>query len=184
MSDGARARTEVESYRQALLVALRLRDVPGDRIADALAEVDSHVAETGEAPEEAFGPPKQYAAALADALDPDRPRGWRAALAAVRSRTVPAAAVGGYLLADGVFALGIGEGATFGVPAWVALALGALLVCFVAVHVRTREVDRVIDPRTGEEVTFGAGPRLGAALAYGLPVAALALLYVAGTLLS
>lgn len=50
-------------YRQALMLALRLRDVPGDRIGEILAEVESHVSDTGENPTEAFGPPREYAAA-------------------------------------------------------------------------------------------------------------------------
>lgn len=33
-----------------------MRVVPGDRIGEIVAEVDSHVAETGEEPDDAFGP--------------------------------------------------------------------------------------------------------------------------------
>lgn len=37
------------------VLELRLRDVPGARIGDHLAEVESHCIETGTDPEEAFG---------------------------------------------------------------------------------------------------------------------------------
>jgi len=57
--------TELETYSNELLLALRLRDVPGPRIAEALAEVQSHVSETGEEALEAFGPPRVYADELA-----------------------------------------------------------------------------------------------------------------------
>lgn len=61
--------TDLETYRARLLLALRMRDVPGVRIGEALAEVDSHVAETGEDPRDAFGDPVAYADRLAGSLD-------------------------------------------------------------------------------------------------------------------
>lgn len=48
----------------AFVVELRLLDVPGDRIGDALAEVESHCADAGEAAAEAFGDPVAYARSL------------------------------------------------------------------------------------------------------------------------
>ena len=67
--------TDLQSYSTRLLLALRERNVPGPQVAEALAEVESHVAETGEEPESAFGPPRQYADAVAAALSPaDRHR--------------------------------------------------------------------------------------------------------------
>lgn len=44
-------------------------DIPGTRIAETLAEVGSHIAETGEDPRVAFGAPKAYAASLAGSLN-------------------------------------------------------------------------------------------------------------------
>ena len=49
---------------EELVIALRLRDVRGDAIADAVAAVESHCAESGETPHEAFGDPHDYAASL------------------------------------------------------------------------------------------------------------------------
>lgn len=52
-------------YRDGLMMALRMRDVRGDRVGEVLAEVETHVAETGEDPREAFGEPREYAARIA-----------------------------------------------------------------------------------------------------------------------
>lgn len=46
---------------EAFVLEQRLRGVPGDRIGDALALVESHVAESGEGAQEAFGDPADYA---------------------------------------------------------------------------------------------------------------------------
>ncbi|ASU79998.1 hypothetical protein CDG81_18960 [Actinopolyspora erythraea] len=57
-----------EKYRDELTFALRMREVPGKRVGDVLAEVDTHVAETGQDPVEAFGTPWEYAARVAEEL--------------------------------------------------------------------------------------------------------------------
>ncbi|MET1034518.1 MAG: hypothetical protein ABWX68_04695 [Arthrobacter sp.] len=46
------------------VLELRLRDVPGDAIGDAAASVREFVADSGQAPSEAFGPARDYAASL------------------------------------------------------------------------------------------------------------------------
>lgn len=51
-------------WAQALLVELRLRGVPGRRIGQVLAEVESHVVDSGEDAQVAFGDPTTYAASL------------------------------------------------------------------------------------------------------------------------
>lgn len=51
-------------WEQQFVLALRSRDVSGAAIGSALAEVQSHCAETGESPQEAFGPALAYAASL------------------------------------------------------------------------------------------------------------------------
>ncbi|GAA2781011.1 HAAS signaling domain-containing protein [Saccharopolyspora taberi] len=58
-----------KKYRDELLVALRLHDISGARVGEVLAEVEAHVAETGEDPAEAFGSPREYAARVAAQLD-------------------------------------------------------------------------------------------------------------------
>ncbi|RZU62171.1 hypothetical protein [Zhihengliuella halotolerans] len=47
-----------------MILELRLRGVDGTRIGDALAEVNSHCAESGERPEDTFGDPVTYARSL------------------------------------------------------------------------------------------------------------------------
>lgn len=59
-----------KKYRNELMLALRLHDISGRRVGDVLAEVETHVAETGEDPVDAFGEPREYAAEVAAALGP------------------------------------------------------------------------------------------------------------------
>jgi hypothetical protein len=53
-------------WAEAFVVEQRLLDVPGAQIGDALATVESHVHESGERAEEAFGDPRTYARAVAE----------------------------------------------------------------------------------------------------------------------
>ncbi|NIZ90400.1 hypothetical protein [Kineococcus rubinsiae] len=53
-----------ERYCDELLLALRMKDVPGNRIGEVLAEVRDHLASSGEDPVDAFGMPQDYADAL------------------------------------------------------------------------------------------------------------------------
>ena len=148
--------TDLQSYSTRLLLALRERDVPGPRIAEALAEVESHVAETGEEPEAAFGPPRQYAAAVAAALSPDGGRLGEQRLVSW-GRTVAAGAagfLGADALIDGAVGVSTGEDGAFGLPAAVSVGLGVLVLgvlaaCFVIAF--RRPTDRVLDPRTGRD---------------------------------
>ncbi len=49
-------------YFKALALGLRQRKLGEDQVTDVLRELQSHVQETGQRPEEAFGSPKEYAA--------------------------------------------------------------------------------------------------------------------------
>ncbi|MFD0369267.1 hypothetical protein [Streptomyces sp. NPDC127114] len=51
-------------YFDELAAALRAAGVPGEQIADTVADLRGHVAETGTAPEEEFGPAERFAAQL------------------------------------------------------------------------------------------------------------------------
>jgi hypothetical protein len=64
-----------DTYLNRLVLALRMRDVPGERIGQVVAEVEAHVAESGEAPAEAFGSAEEYADRVSAVLD--RPAGQR-----------------------------------------------------------------------------------------------------------
>lgn len=62
-----------ERYCDDLVLALRMKDVPGDRIGAVLAEVRDHLGSGGEDPVEAFGSARDYADAVT-AEEP--PRSW------------------------------------------------------------------------------------------------------------
>jgi hypothetical protein len=176
--------TDLERYQHELLLALRLHGVPGPRIAQALAEVDSHVAETGEEAGVAFGPPKAYAAALASTLDARYAR-WSGLLRSLRWPDAVIAVVsfgGAWLLTDGLVDLGTGGDGGLGLtPAWSAAAGAVLLVALVVwlVARTTADAERVLDPRTGRDMTPRLPPWVVAGLV-AVPVALLLLAYVAG----
>jgi hypothetical protein len=58
------ARHLMDPWRDALITELRLRDLPGTRIGEVLAEVDAHCTDSGQTPAEAFGDPVTYAQSL------------------------------------------------------------------------------------------------------------------------
>lgn len=53
-----------KAWADDFIIRLRMRDVPGDRIGDALAEVDAHCADSGEGAPDAFGDAEDYADSL------------------------------------------------------------------------------------------------------------------------
>lgn len=169
------SRAAVDGYRQDLTLALRLRDVQGPRISEVLAELDSHLAETGEDPLEAFGPPKEYARQLVTALDPNRPAGPGRWLLAVQPTDVAIGLLsltGSVLLAAGMYAVGAGAASTIGLPGVATVGLGLLCLAVGAVLVvrasRDRS-DRLVHPRTGDDLLPPA-PRWTLAVGVGVPV--------------
>jgi hypothetical protein len=142
-------------YQQQLLMALRLRKVPGRRIAEALAEVDSHVAETGEDAYQAFGEPKAYADQIAGALGSTDQLSWRSILTSMTWQdgvTFLAFLAGSGLVFTGLFDLGAGRFRWLSLVAVVAgAALLAATVVWIIRRVRT-DADRVLDPRTGRNM--------------------------------
>ncbi|GAA4890815.1 hypothetical protein GCM10025789_04280 [Tessaracoccus lubricantis] len=157
------------SYTDDLALELRLLDVPGDRIGEILAEVDAHLAETGEEPVQAFGPVKDYAAERA-----------RAAGVAVGDQSGPLlarlfhgqvlfalgcflySAVGAWFLFGGALAVFWERAeAPFGMPEWASIGIGVVLLAGWAVMMRRLSAaERIIDPRTGRERRRGgAGQR-------------------------
>ncbi len=175
-----------QTWCEDRLLALRARDVPGTRIGEVLAEVQSHLAETGEDPREAFGTPKEYAAQVAGALG-ITPGGIWGHLRRTDGGDLLLALVFGlssYLLADSLWSLGAGEEATLGLPTWVAVPVAALLlaagVARLVSKVRRDPGDPVVAPRTGRDmVTFGPW-RI--ALLAAFPVVALAGMLLGGHL--
>ena len=177
--------TSVETYRNDLLLALRLRDVPGPRIAEVLAEVESHVGETGEDARETFGEPRVYAEQVAAALGlagRGGLRGWLLALRGPAGLIGLGSLAGGLLLATGLFDLGAGTDGPAGVPAAVLVAVGALVWLGVGLALRSELVstaDRVLDPRTGADMA-PAVPRWAGAMTVGALVVPLAVCFVLG----
>jgi len=70
-------------WSEAFVLALRERNVSGTDIGDALAQVDSFCADSGEGARDAFGEPREYAASLTFAPRPAAPllTGWQLAAA-------------------------------------------------------------------------------------------------------
>jgi hypothetical protein len=147
-----------DTYQQQLILALRLKDVPGERIGEIVAEVESHVAETGEDPNEAFGSPRHYAASLGDEHRP--PPRWFTVL------SIGGSAVAGWLVTQGILAVLLGR-THMGASGWVWIGMGLVIGVPGAVSVWRRS-SRVRDPRTGEDlVGFSPG---GLVVLLGLPV--------------
>jgi hypothetical protein len=65
-----RPRHLLDPWRDNFVIALRLRNISGSQIGDALAQVDVHCTGSGEAPEEAFGDPVAYATHVAEQVRP------------------------------------------------------------------------------------------------------------------
>ena len=153
-----------QAWCDDLLLRLRMLSVPGPRIGEVLAEVQSHVAETGEPPREAFGTPKEYAGQVAQALGVTPVSGWALLRQGLRWQDLLVAVVcgvAGFALADGLWSLGAGTPTTAGMPTWL-VCLGAALVLagctarFVVTARHDPDADPVVDPRNGADmVPFG-----------------------------
>jgi hypothetical protein len=177
-----------QAWCDDLLLRLRLLDVPGPRIGEVLAEVQSHVAETGEHPRQAFGTPKEYAGEVAAALGMTRQGALRTLRRGLRWPDLVIALVTGlaaFALASGLWSLGAGEASSFGLPAWAVTAVGALVLaaCTARSVLSARDgrsADPVLDPRTGADMA--PFTRRQVALLAGLPVLFLAMMVVGGML--
>lgn len=112
------------AWADAFVVELRLRDVPGDAIGDALAEVETHVVDAGTSAGEAFGDPTRYAVQIAETAA--RPE------ADDRRAMVPIALGGAALVVtmDGVVAWS-GDGTVDVTGGTVVLVVAMLTVPFV-----------------------------------------------------
>lgn len=137
------AYSSTDKYLDNLITALRLRNVPGKQIGQIVAEVEAHIAASGEDPVEAFGPPRVYARTWAQTTG--RRSTWLTRIRAIVG--VIAAGAGGWLLALGAIRTFTGE------PVWGGHAAVALLagLALLAVGLVTAGKDLVIDPRTGAE---------------------------------
>lgn len=141
------ARPTLAVYLENLTIQLRLLEVPGDRIGQILAEVETHVADTGVGPVDAFGEPGEYAATYAAAAGPAPARGgFRGWL-----RTLGVAVVGafaGVAVAFGAMDLaGSVDITTRLLGMWLATLAVGLLVMRVLWPQLQRDTARVFTPR-------------------------------------
>ncbi len=119
------------AWAERFLLELRLRGVAGDQIGAALAEVETHCAESGETAHAAFGDAETYATALQLPSSPDQTLSLRAEL------PVLGLGLGGMLLtlaAVSAWRSGTGVDVTAGSVAVLALVVigTALIVRFAA----------------------------------------------------
>ena len=151
-----------------------------------LAEVQSHIAETGENPREAFGSPKEYADRVADALGAAPSMGWRAAVRGLTWRDAVltvATGLASFALFDGLRSLAEGRASLFGLPAWAVCVVGTLVLVsctarFVVVARHEPDGDPVRDPRNGADMApFSRGQ---IAVLAAVPVLVLAMAVVGG----
>ncbi|MEU6130281.1 hypothetical protein ABZ805_14010 [Saccharopolyspora sp. NPDC047091] len=120
---------EAQKYRDELLIALRGHEISGARVGDVLAEVEAHLAESGEDPVEAFGTPREYAAHVAAQLEGDPAKRSRPAVLGSALGTAALTLFGLEFLVDGVggpvpFALADAVGAVW-MLLLVVVAVGA-----------------------------------------------------------
>ncbi len=156
----------MDPWRDAFLLRLRLHDVTGTAIGDALAQVDAHCAESGEDPEQAFGEVGAYADSLVDLLPRSTPtRAWQSA-----------ALAGGTVLGVEALLSGV-DGAVHAVPA--RLTVGSLVVA-VVVAGGTVLIVRNLERLLGGERRWA----LGLVFALAVGIAAAAPVLVPGTVVS
>lgn len=177
-----------QAWRDDLLLRLRLLDVPGARIGEVLAEVESHLAETGERPREAFGTPKEYAGQVAAALGVTPAGPWAQVRSGLSWRDLLLAVVcglSGYALATALWALGAGQPTTVGLPTWLvaltaAVVLGGCALRFVRQARHSPDADPVVDPRDGADMVPFGGRQV--ALLVGVPLLVLVGMVAGGLL--
>ena len=134
--------TSLRDYTQALTIQLRLREIPGRMIGQIVAEVESHVRETGEDPVEAFGQPGSYSAQFAPGLARARVSQRRGAVRARprASAAVAVTVVGCLMLFKGLFSLNDAVPITAkAILSWVAVGL---LIALIALPVSLALEDR------------------------------------------
>ncbi len=124
----------MDEWRDAFVTELRLRGVPGRQIGEALAEVDAHCTDSGQAPGEVFGDAAGYAAARFRAHGPDDGNRPRIATAALRAGAVVTGVLG---LLSGVNAVARHAPGTLTAGQLLPALLAPPLIC-VAVAVMRR----------------------------------------------
>ncbi|MEL4505235.1 hypothetical protein AAEX63_11600 [Luteococcus sp. H138] len=131
-----------KQWLDEMIIELRLRNVRGPAIGDAVAAVETHCAEAGESAAEAFGAPREFARALdfpGDQLNHTTPTKWARLMSPIAIGLVGLYLVPGIVLAlftDAPVAVRWGEIVTLG-----------LLALFVLLAARVPGVLRAITQR-------------------------------------
>lgn len=118
-----------KQWLDEMIIELRLREVKGPAIGDAVAAVETHCAESGESASDAFGDPRSYARALdfpASQVNQKDAAGWVRALAPTAVGLVGLYLVPGIVRASfehAAVAVGWGEVAALGLLAGFVLLL-------------------------------------------------------------
>ncbi len=123
----------MDEWRDRLLLESRDREVPGGTIGDVLPEVDAHCSATGETPQESFGDPSSYAAAVATAVG-----ARRTPIAVIATKAfLSVAAVHGVLEGASALPQGVQASVTRGQVVTFALAAaGAVVILRALVNAR------------------------------------------------
>lgn len=129
----------VEKYTAALVKELREKEVAGRVIGDAVAQVESHIAEGGEDPTEVFGTPREFAKQLAHGRK--KAINWPLYIVSV------ILTLGGtLLLLKGSFGVIQNQTLIWGIPPLVGIIVGSLAIVtwIILMIVKT---DPIKDPR-------------------------------------
>lgn len=119
-----------DEWRDVFLSQARLLEVPGRLIGEALAEVETHCADSGQSPDQAFGEPAAYARTLASGLAVRPVR--RALRRHLRSVLLAAAGMAGIvLLPTGAGSLAHGGPAAITAGDVVSVVAGAIAVMLI-----------------------------------------------------
>lgn len=134
------------TWRDKAILELRMKGVPGEEIGEILTEVETHLQESGESPEDAFGDPVAYARDRMESVNMVTKDGANMITGAIGG------ALGGFVLAHSAWRLGAGEPMLGNMPAWIGVLLGAALLAWVFHRIG---LDLITDPRTGRPVDSG-----------------------------
>jgi hypothetical protein len=130
-----RARHLMDPWRDTLIAELRLREVPGDRIGEVLAEVDTYCADSRQTPAEAFGDPITYAQSVIDVHAPVRRPADRVRRVLLTTAQAFASLAGIFGLLNGVDGLVHGGPAEVTAGQLAGVAIGTVMFPFIVAAV-------------------------------------------------
>lgn len=133
------------SWKEKLVEHLRRLNVATPIMGDILAEIDSHLADSGDGPERAFGSPMDYAESRGLASIPSPKPWWQHAL-----RTI-GLTVGSWLLIESLFSMGTNRSRLL-LPELSNVVVLVLGLVGIVIGILFARQDYVHDPRTGKRI--------------------------------